>query len=265
MKATAPIAENTSSESRKTSSIDFEEGLPCPPLDEGALFGHSIELSDFFDGMDDDGNPMNNGDANNHRSSVRKPPLKEGSVPRQKQQQQLPSDLFSPLENKVQQTMKEETVMKKKAVVVKPNKPSRGVTASIGPVKTRAGQKVNNEAEAQLKRDEMSVQKKPSSTQDNVSHKHRDQQSDNGSIRKKPLPPQQENVKSSDEAALIRVKIEATKRKLQERYQEAEKAKKQRTIQVVELRDIPKQGAGRNRLIKPGHSNHTRHRANGRH
>ncbi|KAL0383421.1 UNVERIFIED_CONTAM: putative mediator of RNA polymerase II transcription subunitb [Sesamum calycinum] len=38
--------------------------------------------------------------------------------------------------------------------------------------------------------------------------------------------------------ASVRMKLEAAKRKLQERYQEAENAKKQRTIQVVELRDL---------------------------
>uniref|UniRef100_A0A6N2JZE4 TFIIS N-terminal domain-containing protein n=1 Tax=Salix viminalis TaxID=40686 RepID=A0A6N2JZE4_SALVM len=40
------------------SVVDEEEGLPSPPLDEGAFFATqptSMELSQFFDGMDDDG------------------------------------------------------------------------------------------------------------------------------------------------------------------------------------------------------------------
>ncbi|KAH9324414.1 hypothetical protein KI387_004592, partial [Taxus chinensis] len=39
---------------------DDENGLPSPPLDEGAFLTTqtaSIEMSEFFDGMDDDGNP----------------------------------------------------------------------------------------------------------------------------------------------------------------------------------------------------------------
>ena len=42
------------------------------------------------------------------------------------------------------------------------------------------------------------------------------------------------------EKALVRTKLEAAKRKLHEGYQQAENAKKQRTIQVIELHDIPK-------------------------
>ncbi|KAA8529902.1 hypothetical protein F0562_034494 [Nyssa sinensis] len=49
-------------ESVHPSVVDEEEGLPSPPLDEGAFFATqptSIELSQFFDGMDDDGNELN--------------------------------------------------------------------------------------------------------------------------------------------------------------------------------------------------------------
>ncbi|KAG9142216.1 hypothetical protein Leryth_007648 [Lithospermum erythrorhizon] len=261
------IEENTSPESMKTSTVDFEEGLPCPPLDEGAFNAHSVELSEF-DGMDNDGNPMTNGNVDNNRGSTRKPPVKDGSVPKQKHQQaqQLSNDLFAPQEKKVQQTMRKETVSKKKGDVVKTNKPSCGVTGSMRPTKTRAEQNVNNEMKSQLKRDERAVQKKPLTPQDNVSPMQREQQSANGAIRKKPLTPEQEiqNVRSSDKAS-IQVKIEATKRKLHERYQEAENAKKQRTIQVMELHDIPKQGFGGNHLMKPGQYNHKKNRTNGRH
>ncbi|KAJ6332188.1 hypothetical protein OIU76_010555 [Salix suchowensis] len=43
------------------SVVDEEEGLPSPPLDEGAFFATqptSMELSQFFDGMDDDGSEL---------------------------------------------------------------------------------------------------------------------------------------------------------------------------------------------------------------
>ncbi|KAL6849992.1 hypothetical protein ACP4OV_020619 [Aristida adscensionis] len=39
---------------------------------------------------------------------------------------------------------------------------------------------------------------------------------------------------------LTDIKLETTKRRLQEAYQEAEKEKKKRTVQIMELRDIPK-------------------------
>ncbi|KAK4404731.1 putative mediator of RNA polymerase II transcription subunitb [Sesamum angolense] len=55
--ATAAIAgAEIATESVKTSVVEEEEGLPSP-LDEGAFFATptSMELSQFFDGMDDDG------------------------------------------------------------------------------------------------------------------------------------------------------------------------------------------------------------------
>ncbi|GLT62937.1 hypothetical protein SLA2020_433410 [Shorea laevis] len=61
--ATAAIsgAEGTP-DSVNPSVVDEEEGLPSPPLDDGVFFATqptSMELSQFFDGMDDDGNPRN--------------------------------------------------------------------------------------------------------------------------------------------------------------------------------------------------------------
>ncbi|CAA0837405.1 Probable mediator of RNA polymerase II transcription subunit 26b [Striga hermonthica] len=62
----------------------------------------------------------------------------------------------------------------------------------------------------------------------------------------------------------VHMKLEVAKRKLQERYQEAENAKKQRTIQVVELRDLPKQSVvQRNPQMRPGNHNN-RNWASGR-
>ncbi|XP_076928391.1 putative mediator of RNA polymerase II transcription subunit 26b [Bidens hawaiensis] len=75
--------------------------------------------------------------------------------------------------------------------------------------------------------------------------------------------PQQRKPMPSDREA-EQNKLEATKRKLQERYREAEKAKKQRTIQVMELHDLPKQDtAPKNQHFRSGHS-HYRHWAKGR-
>ncbi|KAM0000732.1 putative transcription regulator IWS1 family [Helianthus debilis subsp. tardiflorus] len=82
-------------------------------------------------------------------------------------------------------------------------------------------------------------------------------------LSKRPVTPQQRRLMSSG-GETDQDKLEATKRKLQESYQQAEKAKRQRTIQVMELHDIPKQDvAQKHQYARPG-NNHHRHRANGR-
>ncbi|KAI3830282.1 hypothetical protein L1987_04420 [Smallanthus sonchifolius] len=79
----------------------------------------------------------------------------------------------------------------------------------------------------------------------------------------RPVTPQQRKPMSSD-GETDQDKLEATKRKLQERYQQAEKAKRQRTIQVMEFHDLPKQDvAPKHQHTRPG-NNHHRHWANGR-
>ncbi|XP_006339256.1 probable mediator of RNA polymerase II transcription subunit 26b [Solanum tuberosum] len=244
--ATAAFAGNESTpESMKASVVDQdEEGLPSPPLDDLAFFSAqttSIELSQFFDGMDDDGNPRNSGGFNANRGNGRKPSLGNQNIPFQKKQS---ADCFnaSPKENKGEQQKKQEAVIKKQTTVVKPTKPSGGESGPGRPIKPALEQK--------LKVNEMNFQQK----------------SDKGTIQKRPVAPQQNKLRHSDEDA-VQVKLEATKRKLQERYQEVENAKRQRTIQVMELHDIPKkgpnQGVGlKNAHMRPGNNN--RHWANGR-
>uniref|UniRef100_A0A3Q7JBY0 Uncharacterized protein n=1 Tax=Solanum lycopersicum TaxID=4081 RepID=A0A3Q7JBY0_SOLLC len=186
-------------ESMKASVVDQdEEGFPSPPLGDIAFFSAqtiSIELSQFFDGMDDDGNPRNSGGFNVNHGNGRKPSL----------------------ENKGEQQKKQEVVIKKKTTVAKPTKPSGGESGPGRPTKPALEQKLKK-------------------------------------------------LRRSDED-VVQVKLEATKRKLQERYEEAEKAKRHRTIQVMELHDIPKkgpnQGVGlKNAHMRPGNNN--RHWTNGR-
>ncbi|KAJ0477240.1 putative transcription regulator IWS1 family [Helianthus annuus] len=82
------------------------------------------------------------------------------------------------------------------------------------------------------------------------------------SLPKRPAVPQQRKPMSLD-GETEQDKLEATKRKLQERYQQAENVKRQRTIQVMELHDLPKQDVTiRNQHTRPGH--HYRHWANSR-
>ncbi|KAM3288494.1 putative mediator of RNA polymerase II transcription subunit 26b isoform X1 [Capsicum chacoense] len=238
--ATAAFTGTESSpESMKASVVDQEEeGLPSPPLDDLAFFSAqttSMELGQFFDGMDDDGNPRNSGEFNENCGNGRKPSLDNQNIPVRKQQS---ADCFgaAPKERK------QEALIQKQTTVVKPNKPSGG---NSGP-----GRQIRPSSEQKLKINETNFQQK----------------SDKGTIQKRPMTSQQNKLRQSDEDA-VRVKLEATKRKLQERYQEAENAKRQRTIQVMELHDIPKrapnQGPGlKNPHMRPGNNN--RHWGNGR-
>ncbi|KAK3028001.1 hypothetical protein RJ639_039091 [Escallonia herrerae] len=236
--STKPVVGGTEStpESVNPSVLDEEEGLPSPPLDDLAFFATStMELSQFFDGMDDDGSelnvslmlfqysfyPRNGGENNKNRQNGGKPPMENHNVP--KWQQQLSVVSSTPPKDKGEQVKN----------FVKPNKPAIAESGRGRTAKPSVEQKVHSEAKFQQKSERLPIQRRP-------------------------LAPQQDKPRCSDEAA-VQVKLEVTKRKLQESYQQVENAKKQRTIQVMELHDIPKQGLGhKNPQKKPG-SNHNRH------
>ncbi|KAH9675289.1 putative mediator of RNA polymerase II transcription subunit 26b [Citrus sinensis] len=239
--ATKAIAEGTP-DSVNPSVVDEEEGLPSPPLDELAFFAGpsaGIELSQadwiFFiwDVTINPTHPRNSGEFIKNRESGRKPSVENQNIAKRKQQTPNEPNVLAKDNNSLQ--------MKRQEAVVRPNKPSNKPSSTNSgpgrPLKQNMGQKVDNESKLQ-------------------------QKSDKAAINKKPLNSQHNKLKSSDEDA-VQVKLEATKRKLQESYQLAENAKKQRTIQVMELHDLPKQGLGnRNPQLRPG--NYNRHWANGR-
>ncbi|KAJ6426005.1 hypothetical protein OIU84_026562 [Salix udensis] len=214
------------------SVVDEEEGLPSPPLDEGALFATqptSMELLQFFDGMDDDGNPRNGGEFIKNRESGRRPSTENQNIATWKQQTPRGANMISK-DNESQQ-------MRKQEAVFKASKPSSADSGPGRPLKQNVEQKKSKETALIRKTDKVTSQRKPPTGQ-------------------------QDKFKSSDEVA-VQMKLEATKRKLQERYQQAEKAKKQRTIQVMELHDLPKQGhVHKNQPMRPG--NHNRQWAQGR-
>ncbi|KAF5940990.1 hypothetical protein HYC85_022157 [Camellia sinensis] len=226
VKATSTVAvEEGTPESVNPSVIDEEEGLPSPPMDDVGFLSAPIELSQFFDGIDDDGNFRNNGEFNKKYENGRKPSLENQNVPKRKQQ--VPHESYVTAKDRKGEEMKKQTV-------VKPHKPSNTESGSGRPTKVTVERKVKNETKFQQKSDKVTIQKKP-------------------------LSAQQDKLKCLDEAA----RLEVTKRKLHERYQQAENAKRQRTIQVMELHDLPKQGLGnRHPHMRPG--NHNRNWANGR-
>lgn len=213
-RATAGGTEGTP-DSMNPSVVDDDDdgGLPSPPLDEAffATQPQSMELSQFFDGIDDNGNPHENG---------RKPSTEKQNVPKWRQQPVHEANVL-PKDNKV----------KKQEVVSKSNKPLHKDSGPGRPLRLSGEQKVNSESKLQQKTDRVSPQKRQVADP-------RDVKTDRVSTQKRQVAdPRDHSVEVSAEA-----KLEAAKRKLQEGYRQAENAKRQRTIQVMELRDLPKQG-----------------------
>ncbi|KAJ1404259.1 hypothetical protein SESBI_26726 [Sesbania bispinosa] len=234
VKATTPIAGSEGTpDSVNPSVVDEEEGLPSPPMDEGALFATqtgSMELSQFFDGMDDDGNPQQSGEFIKNRDG-RRPCINSQNIAKPNSKPRVSNEANTvPKDSKSQQAKKNEAA-------VRLNKPK---TADSGPGRPPKS----------TKQKEGNIEPK---MQQNILK---------SAVPKKPHVGQLDKFKCSDDVA-VQVKLEVTKRKLQERYQQAENAKKQRTVQVMELHDLPKQGIGhRNPHVKPG--NHKRQWAHGR-
>ncbi|XP_071716262.1 probable mediator of RNA polymerase II transcription subunit 26b [Rutidosis leptorrhynchoides] len=199
------VASEATPDSLNPSVLDEEEeGLPSPPLDDLAfIYPHmSMELSEFFDGMDENGNPGNSGGFKKNQNRLK---------------QQKPSNV--PIQ--AHKNEPESILKKKEPTVVKPIKPS---IPDSGPAR-RVNPNMERKSQSVLKR------------------------------------PQQINRRASGEA-VGPDKFEAAKRKLHERYQQAENAKKQRTIQVMELHDLPKSKGlpiRSQQNVRPG-SNHNRHR-----
>ncbi|KAL0339796.1 UNVERIFIED_CONTAM: putative mediator of RNA polymerase II transcription subunitb [Sesamum radiatum] len=207
--ATAAIAgAEIATESVKTSVVEEEEGLPSPPLDEGAFFATptSMELSQFFDGMDDDGNPRNSGEFNKNRESGRKPNLEKINNRNWKLESPDDSRAPPPKEKRAEQMRIVEPILKKQAPPSKPNRPPGGES---GP-----GRPKPPSSESGPGRPKPAVRPKPNN------EIKPQQKSDRGTIQKKPMP-QQEKSNGNNEAS-VRMKLEAAKRKLQERYQKAE-------------------------------------------
>nr|KYP59871.1 hypothetical protein KK1_015312 [Cajanus cajan] len=233
VKATTAITGSEGTpDSVNPSVVDDEEGLPSPPMDEGALFAAptgSMELSQFFDGMDDDGNPRHCGEFIKSREHGRRPSLSDQNTAKRKPQASNEANIIAK-DSKGQQANKNEAA-------VRLNKPGTANSGPGRPPKSTMQKKSNIEQKMQ-------------------------QNIVKSAIPKNPHVRQPDRFKGSDDAA-VQVKLEATKRKLQERYQQVENAKRQRTVQVMELHDLPKQGIGhRNPHVKPG--NHKKQWGHGR-
>ncbi|CAL9111369.1 unnamed protein product [Musa textilis] len=225
--------------------IEDEEGLPSPPLDEGALFATqttSIQLSELFDGMDDDGNFRNNGEFEkqwkngrmlkvNDEPERKQQPPKQPVIPKEKgeaRRQELVIKQAKPQEHLVSKAKHEIIVNKQSAPVM--SGPGRQLKLASSP-------KVHSEMKTT-------------------------QHQDNAGVQRKTSVVSQDKTRNSEEV-LIQAKLEVAKRKLHEGYQLAENTKKQRTIQVMELHDLPKQAHNRHPILKS--RNQRRSWASGRH
>ncbi|KAL3632582.1 hypothetical protein CASFOL_025566 [Castilleja foliolosa] len=163
-----------------------EEGLPSPPLDEGAFLADptSMELSQFFDGIDDDGSEFNK----NRENGGNKPNVKKTEA-RKLENESLKN---SHLPLKPEQKRNLGPVLKKQTPL-KPNGPLSG--ERVRPVVPKPS---NYESGPK-------VQQKP----------------DKAAFPKKPMPPRQEKLNFNNESC-DGIRLEAAKRKLHERYQEVQ-------------------------------------------
>ncbi|GAU17840.1 hypothetical protein TSUD_329660 [Trifolium subterraneum] len=223
--------ENTPESLNPSGVVNAEEeeegGLPSIPLDEGAFFvaPSGMDFSDqFFDGMDDDGNIQKSAPLNKNHGNGRRPAM-DTEIKDKRNVPAFNGTAIIPKDNKSQQLKKNEAEVRqnKLKLVDADSGPRRYLTSNIqrnGNVEPKMQQKLESSA-----------------------------------VPKRSLNAQQDNSKCSDDAA----KLEAAKRRLQENYQLAENAKRQRTIQVMDINELPKQGTGhRNTHFKPGNQNRQR-------
>ncbi|GJM88597.1 hypothetical protein PR202_ga04675 [Eleusine coracana subsp. coracana] len=271
----AALADN-SPDSSNPSVVDEdeEEGLPSPPLDEGAFFATqttSIQLSEFFDEMDEDGNLRHDNDANlgNKRGNTGGRPANHSEVPRQEPPRPSRGAIEKAQFRRLEMTGQEPPM--RQANLQKPqssnsqmrpqgmlNKQSRPLNLESGPgrpIQAAPQQRPFGDMKLKETREYIAVGRKPMANQMDKSRLAA--QPSTGARLELAKP------KTNDDGLDNNRRLEAAKRRLQERYQEAENAKRQRTIQVMELGDIPKpKHQNRQPVVKS--RNNLRNWANGR-
>uniref|UniRef100_A0A0D3G7M3 TFIIS N-terminal domain-containing protein n=1 Tax=Oryza barthii TaxID=65489 RepID=A0A0D3G7M3_9ORYZ len=260
--------------SSKTSVVDDadDEGLPSPPLDEGAFFATqttAIQLSEFFDEMDEDGNLRHNNDGslenkreNNGRRPTSHPALTKQEPPRnmgavekvQSRRPELARQEPSMRQANPQTPQNSSLLVKQQAMLHKQSKPLSSDSGPGRPLRAAPQQKPFVEMKSRLAREQVAVERKPAAS--HVDKSRHPAQPSAGVKLESAKPKIYDGLESNS-------RLEAAKRRLQERYQEAENAKRQRTIQVMELGDIPKP-KHQNRQPMMKSRNHIRSWANGR-
>ncbi|KAJ7553040.1 hypothetical protein O6H91_06G082800 [Diphasiastrum complanatum] len=261
-----------------TEENDGEYGLPSPPLDEGALLAartSSLEMNQLFDFIDDDLSAAGSGETNS--------PVDDGILHANFNEDlefelQAEDTILNLTGNKVR-SMKENVELDKRkkggdaikatesglsnVFRMKEKEATRGAPVSI------ANNRKDRSSQDKVTRDSRMGANNGSTTKslNGFSQTVRN----NESLVRRPdvLSKQQETSlqygvtkkPGSPEEISPTEKLAAAKRRLQEGYRQAQNAKKQRTVQVMELHDLPKNGPNRARVPihnKPNSQNRNR-------
>ncbi|KAJ4838573.1 hypothetical protein Tsubulata_018222 [Turnera subulata] len=210
-------------DSANPSVLDEEEGLPSPPLDEAAFFDTHPNLNDFSENFWDGIHD----DGRNVVLDTRN--RNHGNTGNSSLRNENTKKQNKPTTTGANTMVKDNKIREKRQeAVMKPSKPS---TANSGPRRPQeqSYEQKKNDSKLQQKMQKITTLRKPLISQETCSE----------------------------------TKYEATKRKLHESYQQHEIAKRQRTVQMMELHDLPKPASVcRNPHMRPG--NHNRHGAHGR-
>lgn len=207
-----------------------EHGLPSPPMDEGAFLAArtaSLEMSQLFDFMDDK-------------------TCAGSSKPKTTLDSTQPV-LLKKSTNHIDETHDLQPSRKPAGHHISPGRNNNEPDARK--VKDRLSV-TNSNGHSNRERDKRIVdgsdrQRESSGHVERKSQKETlDKRMESGSSRRTQTSRLSTNNPVSD-APQLDEKILASKRKLQENYQQAENAKRQRTIQVMELQDLPKGGPKR--------------------
>jgi len=230
----AALADNSPGSSNP-SVVDEEdeEGLPSPPLDEGAFFATqptSIQLSEFFDEMDEDGNLRHNSDASrgNKRGNNGGRPANYSAVATQEPPQHSPGTVEKvqfrrPESARQEPSMRQANPQKPQnsSLQVKPHgvlnsnkqsKPSSYESGPGRPLKAAPPQKPFGDMKPRQPHN--SAERRPTTIQ--MDKPRLAAQSSSGARLELAKP------KVNDDGLDNNRKLEAAKRRLQERYQEAE-------------------------------------------
>ncbi|VAH14757.1 probable mediator of RNA polymerase II transcription subunit 26a [Triticum dicoccoides] len=223
-------------QSMEASCIEQEEGgLPSPPMDEAALFATpctSIQLSEFFDEMDDDGNVRINAKEGeqqyptNHESVKKQPPMAQQYDPVQNWR----LDQSAVRQSRLRESCGWQTGQQ--CITEAQEKPSN---AAFGPGRPHW-----------LHSEPIGSELRPKPPQGIILNQT--QRRTKPTMPNRLLGQHDENPVQAMLELAKNAKIEATKRKLEEGYQEFSNAKQERIIQMVDPQDLLKQG---NRSLQP--------------
>ncbi|CAL5431291.1 unnamed protein product [Camellia sinensis] len=194
--------------------LDDGLGLALPPLDVGAFFTNpicSMELSQFFDGMDDYEKPRISAELNkNHDNEKKHSPVKH-DISKKKSKLSKEANVIVKdmgLSKEVNVVVKDTNVAMKKESVVKVPKEPKNESGSGKLLKQNLDERLKDKTKFHQNSDRVVIRKRPLTGENDFSDK-----------------------------SVIEEKLESTRRKLKV-------SKQQRTIQVMDLHELPKQLLG---------------------